>query len=215
MACRYYTGRDRVLIRVERCLRSFAEVLAPVAHRDSPAVQVEASVLSLDEQQYSARLMRINHAGEVCAQALYLGQSLTARDPLLADRLKQAAQEEVDHLSWCDMRLRELNASKSYLNPVLFVGSVAIGCFAGAWGDQWSLGFLAETERQVYTHLSRHLERLPKNDYKSRAILLTMREEEQQHATTAVQLGAAELPIPTRLIMRLFSKIMVTLTFWV
>lgn len=212
---RDYTFFDRVLIKVDRCLQSLSSTLAPPSLRASPAKDLPEPTLSLTEKKHTAGLMRINHAGEVCAQALYLGQSLTARDPSLSEKLRQAAQEEIDHLQWCETRLHELNSHKSVLNPIWFAGSLAIGTFAGLIGDRWSLGFLAETEEQVFQHLSSHLKKLPQQDLKSEAIILTMREEELQHATTAIQLGAATLPPPIKLAMKITSKIMTSTAYYI
>jgi ubiquinone biosynthesis monooxygenase Coq7 len=156
----------------------------------------------------SAALMRVNHAGEVAAQALYQGQGMTARDPAVRDAMQQAAREEIDHLVWCRQRVEQLGSRTSYLNPVWYLGSFSLGALAGALGDKWSLGFLAETEHQVVRHLDTHLERLPEIDMKSAAILRQMRQDELRHATTAVESGAAELPGPVKRMMRLCSRVM-------
>lgn len=212
---RVYTFFDHVLIKIDQCLQSLSNTLTPTSSRPNPAKDLPEPILSAAEQKHSAGLMRVNHAGEVCAQALYLGQSLTARDPKISEALRQAAQEEIDHLQWCETRLQELNSHRSYLNSLWFIGSLTIGTFAGLIGDRWSLGFLAETEEQVFQHLSRHLKKLPKQDLKSEAIILTMREEERQHATTAIHLGAAILPPPIKFTMRLTSKIMTSITYYI
>lgn len=208
---RQYTWFDNFIIKIDNSLHSLHATLSPTSNRPSPATNVSDTTLSPQEQRLSASLMRVNHTGEVCAQALYLGQSLTARDPAVSETLRAAAQEEVDHLKWCEIRLSELNSHKSYLNPLWFVGSLAIGSFAGLIGDKWSLGFLAETENQVFNHLASHLVKLPSHDAKSRAIVLTMQEEEKQHALTATHLGAATLPVPIKMTMRFASKIMTTM----
>jgi ubiquinone biosynthesis monooxygenase Coq7 len=166
------------------------------------------------EKQHSAGLMRVNHCGEICAQALYLGQSITARSPMLKEAFNQAAAEECDHLSWCADRLRELDSHKSYLNPFWFSGSLLIGAFAGIVGDKWSLGFLAQTEQQVYRHLGDHLEKLPVSDLKSRAIVEQMQREEAQHAQTAISHGAKELPLPIQTTMRWVSGVMTTVAYY-
>lgn len=211
---RQYSFFDRLLIKFDRGFQSLANTISPHSNRESPAQNLFEPPLSLDEKKKSARLMRVNHTGEVCAQALYLGQSLTARDEEIANKLKSAAKEEIDHLKWCEIRLNELNSHQSYLNPLWFAGSFAIGSLAGLVGDKWSLGFLAETEEQVYRHLNTHLEKLPEQDNKSRAILITMREEEQQHATHAHRLGAAKLPYPIKITMRATAKIMTGLAYY-
>lgn len=215
MNTRTYTLFDHILIKLDHCLQSLSSTVTPNSVRVSPARDLPEPALSATEQKQIAGLMRVNHTGEVCAQALYLGQSLTARDPSLVEKLRQAAQEEVDHLQWCETRLHELNSHKSYLNPFWFMGSLAIGTFAGLIGDRWSLGFLAETEEQVFQHLSNHLKKLPPQDLKSHAIITTMREEELQHATTATKLGAAILPFPIKFTMRFTSKIMTSVTYFI
>ena len=159
--------------------------------------------------------MRVNHTGEVCAAALYLGQSLTARSPHIKKALTTAAEEEKEHLDLCAQRLKELNSHKSYLNPLWFTGSLLIGTCAGIAGDKWSLGFLAETERQVVMHLGEHLQKLPEADLKSHEIVAKMQKDEAKHATTAMILGAAELPLFVKIGMRLMSKIMTTVAYYV
>lgn len=170
-----------------------------------------ASNSDRSKKQKAAGLMRVNHAGEVSAQALYQGQSLTARDPSLRDRLAQASIEEGDHLNWCRRRLQELGAEPSRLDPFWYMGSLAIGMIAGIAGDRWNLGFLAETEYQVVRHLDEHLGLLPVSDVRSRAILSQMKEDELGHARLAETLGAADLPPPVKGLMKLTSKIMTTL----
>jgi len=155
--------------------------------------------------------MRVNHAGEMAAQALYQGQSLTARDPRLAEKLKSASIEEADHLNWCRNRLEELDERPSLFDPLWYAGSFAIGMVAGIAGDRWNLGFLAETEHQVVRHLSSHLNKLPDNDTRSRAIVAQMKIDEQGHADLAEGLGAAQLPPPVKQAMKLTSKMMTTL----
>ncbi len=153
-------------------------------------------------------LMRINHCGEICAQALYQGQALTSRDPAVRDALRVAADEETEHLAWTEQRIAELGGRKSLLNPLWYAGSLSLGVFAGLLGDQWNLGFLAETERQVEAHLDSHLSMLPAQDGRSRAIVYQMRLDEIQHAEMAIHHGAAELPAPAKLAMKLMSKVM-------
>ncbi|MEO1767341.1 2-polyprenyl-3-methyl-6-methoxy-1,4-benzoquinone monooxygenase [Thiobacter aerophilum] len=204
---------DTLILAFDRGLRTLfapAPTVRPVPGRDL----AEAS-LTEAEQRHAAGLMRVNHSGEVCAQALYQGQALTARNPQARAALRQAAQEETEHLNWCETRLRELGSHKSYLNPIWYTGSLAIGMAAGALGDKWNLGFLAETERQVEAHLASHLARLPAQDAKSRAIVEQMKIDEAKHATTAIEHGGRPLPLPVRLGMRLTSKVMTSLAYWV
>jgi 3-demethoxyubiquinol 3-hydroxylase len=187
---------------------------APSTDRPNPGIKALETGLSPAARDLAGRLMRVNHAGEICAQALYQGQALTARNPRVRSKLERAAQEENDHLAWTAQRVNELGARTSYLNPVWYAGSFALGAIAGFAGDRWSLGFLAETERQVVEHLDRHLARLPAEDGKSAAIVAQMREDESQHATTAEQAGAAELPRPVKRMMRFASSIMTTGSHW-
>ncbi len=163
----------------------------------------------MDERLEAARLMRVNHAGEVCAQALYHGQGLVSRHRNVKEKMQQAMIEEGDHLAWCETRLQELGSHTSYLNPGWYMGSFAIGLLAGLVGDKWSLGFLAETENQVVSHLEKHLQQLPANDKRSLAVLSQMREDESHHRDEAVQAGAAELPGFIKKMMQLVSKVMV------
>jgi len=162
------------------------------------------------ERQQSIKMMRINHSGEVCAQALYQGQALMARSSTQYNNLLQSATEETAHLTWCKQRLQELNGRTSLLNPIWYAGSYVIGVVAGIAGDKISLGFLAETEYQVTAHLEAHLRKLAPNDHKSRAILKRMRDDELQHATKAVQAGGAKLPLPIKLLMRCAAKVLTT-----
>jgi ubiquinone biosynthesis monooxygenase Coq7 len=157
--------------------------------------------------------MRVNHVGEVCAQALYQGQALTARDPHARAALERAAREEEDHLAWSAERIRELDGRTSLLSPLWYAGAFAIGTVAGAVGDRWNLGFLAETERQVEQHLAGHLEKLPDQDQRTRALVEAMRADEARHRDTALRLGAAELPGPVKLAMRLASRVMTTVAY--
>ncbi|HHO58680.1 MAG TPA: 2-polyprenyl-3-methyl-6-methoxy-1,4-benzoquinone monooxygenase, partial [Thiotrichales bacterium] len=166
------------------------------------------------ERKHVAGLMRVNHSGEVSAQALYQGQAVTARDPDVRGKLQQAAIEENDHLKWTHLRLQELGSHTSFLNPLWYTGSFAIGAFAGALGDKWSLGFLAETEHQVVKHLDNHLQQLPAHDARSRAILEQMKTDELKHATTAIENGAAELPFPVKKLMAAMSKVMTTTAYY-
>ena len=157
--------------------------------------------------------MRVNHVGEVCAQALYQGQALTAHDPAMRASLEQAAREEEDHLAWSAARVRELEGRLSLLNPLWYAGSLALGIAAGALGDRWNLAFLAETERQVEEHLSGHLAQLSADDSRTRAVVERMRDEEARHRATAIALGAAEMPAPARLAMRAMARLMTTIAY--
>ena len=168
-----------------------------------------------EERKRVAGLMRINHTGEICAQALYQGQAMTARLPRVRKAMKQAAREEEDHLAWCETRLRELDSRTSYLNPLWYAYSFGIGAIAGIIGDKWSLGFVEETEHQVCAHLSSHLSQLPEHDHRTRAILSEMYKDEARHATTAANAGAAPLPRPVKRLMGFMSKIMTKTTYFI
>lgn len=200
------------MIQADRSLRTIA-AQSPHAARQSPAQGSANPELSTAQSRHAAGLMRVNHTGEVCAQALYQGQALTARLADVRDKMEQAVIEEEDHLAWCQQRLNELGSHTSRLNPLFYLASFGIGALAGAVGDKWSLGFVAETEKQVCRHLENHLNRLPKDDHKSRAILEQMHEDEARHAATATSAGGAELPAPVRLGMALVSKVMTKTTY--
>ena len=202
---------DRALTGFDRALRTVAGVHG--GGRRSPANDVREATLTKDERSHAAALMRVNHVGEVCAQALYQGQALTARDPLIRASLQAAAHEEEDHLAWSADRVRELGGRLSLLNPAWYAGSLALGLAAGMLGDRWSLAFLAETERQVEEHLSGHLEQLSPADSRTRAVVERMRQEEGGHRATAVELGAAEMPAPARFAMRAMAKVMTTVAY--
>ena len=182
----------------------------PSRQRPTPTAQTEVAE-DTNQKERSAQMMRVNHSGEVCAQALYQAQAITARSDTVRQTMQNAANEENDHLSWCEERLDELESHKSYLNPVWYCGSFMIGTFFGLVGDRWNLGFLAETERQVVKHLESHLKKLPEDDHKSRAVVKQMREDEANHATRAVQAGAEELPTLIKRVMALTAKIMTTI----
>lgn len=181
--------------------------------RDNPAQTIQDAELSATEKAESQCLMRVNHAGEVCAQALYQGQALTARRKEVREQMQQAATEENDHLAWCRQRIEELGGRTSLLNPFWYSGSLVIGAITGLLGDKWSLGFLAETEDQVVKHLDGHLQRLPGADNKSQAILQQMRADEAKHKATALHSGGSELPEPARQLMTLLSRVMTTTTY--
>jgi len=211
---RDYTPTDRFLTGLDQAMRTvFGR--PQTTERPNPADGVYDSELSASERKYAARLMRIDHTGEVCAQALYHGQALTARKPETRDSMARSAQEESDHLDWCARRIEELGDRKSFLNPFWYAGSFAIGAAAGLAGDKWSLGFVVETERQVESHLDGHLEDLPANDDRSRAILEQMKQDEIHHADVAQQAGSAELPFPVKLAMKLTSKMMTGSVYWI
>jgi len=188
---------------------------ATPAARGNPAADVREAVLPEAQVKTVAGLMRVNHAGEVCAQALYQGQALTAKEPKVREALNDAAVEENDHLAWCRQRLDELGARTSLLDPLWYAGSFAVGATAGLAGDRWSLGFLAETERQVVEHLEEHLRRIPGEDSRTKVILVQMRDDEAGHATTAVEQGAADLPEPVKSFMRFSARLMTRSSFWV
>jgi ubiquinone biosynthesis monooxygenase Coq7 len=202
---------DALIVEVDRALRAVAGVVQ--ASRPSPAQQVPETPVDDDQRAHAAALMRVNHVGEVCAQALYQGQALTARDAGARETREQAAREEQDHLAWSAERIRELGGRPSLLNPLWYAGSFAIGAVAGVLGDRWNLAFLAETERQVEEHLTGHLQSLPPDDQRTRAVVEAMRADEARHRASAVELGAAELPEPVRRAMRLASKVMTTVAY--
>jgi ubiquinone biosynthesis monooxygenase Coq7 len=205
---------DRLIAQCDDGLRAvFAP--APSAARANPADNIENADLLDAERELSARLMRVDHAGEVCAQALYRGQAVTAQSPDVRNKLAQSAAEENDHLAWTEARIHELESHRSYLNPLWYAGSFAIGALAGLAGDKWSLGFVAETERQVVVHLEGHLERLPRNDQRSRAMLEQMCEDEARHATVAIEAGAVSIPAAARQLMRLTAKTMTHTAYWI
>ncbi len=210
---RRYTLSDHLIGHADNMLRTL--FASPTAARKSPAEDVENGQLERWEVDESRRLMRVNHTGEVCAQALYQGQSLTARDTRLRDVFQHAADEEIDHLAWCEERIKSLNGQTSRLNPLFYVGSYLIGAGTGLLGDRTSSAFLAETEYQVADHLDRHLQRMPAADRKSRSVISKMREEELKHARSAEQSGSAELPEPAKGIMRLMSKVMTGTSYWI
>ncbi len=186
---------------------------SPPAARPNPGRDTPEVELDPDERRHAAGLMRINHVGEVCAQALYVGQASVARDPATRDHLLEAAQEETDHLAWCADRLRELDSRPSLFNPLWYAGSYAIGLLAGLRGDGWNLGFVVETERQVEAHLAEHLQTLPAADLRSRAILETMKLDEARHADHAEAAGARVLPQPVPTLMAAASKLMKSVAY--
>lgn len=185
------------------------------AVRVRPDADIAEPALDDKSKRHAAALMRVNHVGEVCAQALYSGQALTSKNPQIASALQHAADEETDHLAWCEARIHELGGRKSMLNPFWYAGSFALGAVAGALGDKWNLSFLAETEQQVTKHLQNHLQQLDETDLKTRTIVEQMQQDEAAHAAEASQLGASELPAPIKAGMQAMSKIMTTTAYYV
>lgn len=202
---------DQAIVEFDRALRAIwapARTVRPVPGGDLPDVGLDVA-----QRRHVVGLMRVNHCGEICAQALYQGQALTSRDPAVRDALRGAAEEETEHLAWTEQRIAELGGRKSLLNPLWYAGSLGLGLLAGALGDKWNLGFLAETERQVEAHLDGHLASLPETDARSRAIVDQMRLDEIRHAETAVAHGAAELPPVCKLAMKGAAKVMTSLAY--
>ncbi|MGH8581542.1 MAG: 2-polyprenyl-3-methyl-6-methoxy-1,4-benzoquinone monooxygenase [Gammaproteobacteria bacterium] len=211
---RRYSRLDLSIIGLDRAVRT-------VFGRPNPGPRPEPGAAASDgpaaegERRHSAGLMRVNHSGEIAAQALYQAQALVARSALLEDKMARSADEENEHLLWCQARVQALGGHTSYLNPFWYLGSFAMGLAAGLAGDRWSLGFVAETEHQVVKHLDEHLQRLPADDHKSRAILTQMQADERRHATRAVETGAAELPDPVKVLMSMTAKVMTTTAYWI
>lgn len=204
---------DRLIVEFDKGLKTLTANAHSVRPHPDQKISQATDELTSEEKRHAASLMRINHCGEVCAQALYNGQALTAKNPETVKALEQASKEETEHLAWCEKRIQELGGHTSFLNPIWYASSFTLGAIAGALGDKWNLGFLAETERQVGKHLNHHLETLPSNDAKSRAILEQMKIDEAEHAETAVHLGAAELPSPIKAAMQGMSKVMTKTTY--
>jgi ubiquinone biosynthesis monooxygenase Coq7 len=203
---------DRLILQVDQGLRTVFGTPSG-SGRANPSGAINDEPLSSTEKSTSLSLMRVNHAGEVCAQALYQGQALTARRSQTRERMQQAAVEENDHLAWCQQRVQELGGHTSLLNPLWYTGSLAIGAASGLLGDAWSLGFLAETEQQVVKHLEGHLQRLPAGDHRSQAILEQMKTDEAQHRDCAIEAGGRELPVPVRKLMAVTSRLMTTAAY--
>lgn len=202
---------DSLIVEFDKGLRTlFASAASSRVHPDQGLAEAE---LSEQEKRHAQGLMRVNHCGEVCAQALYQGQALTARNPAAREALRQAAFEEVEHLAWTERRIRELGGRPSLFNPLWYGGSLAIGVTAGLLGDKWNLGFLEETEHQVGAHLDSHLQQLPAQDVRSRAIVSQMRDDELKHADMAHGQGAAALPAPVTGLMKLTSKLMTGVSY--
>jgi len=213
---RHYSAIDEIMLQIDNGLRTiFGKPL--ITERADPQDAVPADSkkeLSAKDKTFSARLMRINHAGEVAAQGLYQGQALTANLPDVRDKMQRAAEEENDHLAWCERRIKELGSHTSYFNPAWYLGSISIGALAGLAGDKWSLGFVAETEHQVVKHLNEHLASISENDIESRTVLEQMKIDEGRHATVALEAGAADLPVAVKSLMSLTSKVMTKTAYW-
>jgi len=215
METRRYSPLDHLVINIDQALRTLAGKPL-ITERPNPAQACgNEPELTESEKDESIRLMRINHCGEVSAQALYQGQALTARLDGVRERMERAAEEENDHLEWCEQRVRELGGRLSLLNPLWYMGSFAIGAGAGLFGDKWSLGFVAETEKQVVDHLDDQLGQISENDVKSHVILQQMKADEAHHGASAKLAGGADLPQPVRKLMKLASKIMTSTAYWV
>ena len=210
---RQFTGVDKLIHSFDQALRSLVPG-ATAAHRENPA-NIEETQLAVSEARHVAGLMRVNHSGEVCAQALYHGQALTAKLPNVRREMEQAAIEEQDHLAWCEDRLKELDSHTSLLNPVWYGLSFGMGALAGIAGDKYSLGFVAETERQVSLHLKDHIRQLPEQDERSRKILVQMNEDELHHRDTALNAGGVDLPVPVRIAMTGISKLMTKTSYYI
>ena len=208
-----YTTLDKFIIEFDKALHTLAAT--PKSARPLPGGTLAEADLSEAEKRHAASLMRVNHCGEVCAQALYQGQALACDEPAVTRALASAAREETEHLAWTEQRVAELGGRLSLLNPLWYAGSLALGYAAGKFGTRWNLGFLAETERQVEAHLEGHLERLAPQDIKTRAIVEQMKHDESVHARTAYDLGGAELPEPVKRAMRLSAKLMTQASYWV
>ncbi|QLC72596.1 2-polyprenyl-3-methyl-6-methoxy-1,4-benzoquinone monooxygenase [Pseudomonas sp. LPB0260] len=209
---RHYSPVDRLLLQADMALRTLLPFSGQPS-RPSPAIVQNEVELDAEQARHVAGLMRINHTGEVCAQALYQGQALTAKLPEVRAAMEHAADEETDHLAWCEQRIRQLGSQPSVLNPLFYGLSLGVGAVAGLISDRVSLGFVAATEDQVVKHLDEHLQQLPPEDGKSRAILEQMREDEAQHATSAVEAGGLRFPAPVKLGMTLLSKVMTKSTY--
>lgn len=211
---RHYTFFDRLCLGVDQAVRALTDTVKTTGAA-YPGKDIEEQTLSDNQRKHSAGLMRINHAGEICAQGLYHGQGVVSRSIDVQEKMHVAAIEEGDHLSWCRQRLDELGSHVSYLNPLWYAGSFCIGMVAGMIGDKWSLGFVAETERQVIKHLKGHLQTLPVQDQRSYTILQQMEADEARHRDDAVNLGAKDLPGVIRQTMAMTSKVMVKTAYWV
>lgn len=213
MTTRQFTAIDRMIIEANKALTTIWG-LPETTSRPIPGAELAEAELSVAEKRHSAALMRINDAGEVSAQALYQGQALTAKLPDVREAMEQAALEENDHLIWCQSRIEALGGRRSLLNPVWYAGSFALGALAGKFGDRWSLGFVAETEKQVIEHLDEHLATMSQQDQKSRAVLEKMKQDEAHHGNQAIVAGGAPLPAPIKTLMGMMSKVMTRTSYW-
>lgn len=211
---RQYSLSDRICMGIDDALRAVSGA-SKTTGRSYPATHIQESNLNQNERKHSAALMRVNHSGEVAAQALYQAQGFISRDKKIKNKMQYAAIEEGDHLAWCQKRLTELGSHTSYLNPFWYAGSFTIGLGAGIFGDKWNLGFLAETEQQVVQHLENHLKILRVRDAKSSAILQQMQIDEAAHRDEAIQIGAIQLPAFIKKLMGLMSKVMVKTAYWI
>lgn len=211
---RQYSLFDQVCFGVDQALRAVFDN-PKTTGRSYPAINEMEAEMTVSQRHYSAALMRVNHAGEVCAQALYHGQAVFSHCDAVREKMHQAAIEEGDHLAWCRLRIDELGGHTSYLTLLWYLGCFSIGFTAGLVGDKWSLGFLAETESQVVQHLEKHLALLPLQDKKSYKILQQMQLDEAEHQSDAIQAGASTLPLPIKKLMSIVSKVMVKTAFWV
>ena len=209
---RHYTFADRLLMEADKALRTVSGA-NQANTRPSPANNIDENSLSSEDRQHSAGLMRVNHTGEVCAQALYQGQAMTAELDTVRAEMDQAAKEEIDHLQWCDKRLKELDSQPSVLNPLWYALSFGIGAGAGLIGDKISLGFVAATEEQVSKHLEGHLQTLPVDDKKSRAIVAQMLEDERKHGHSALSAGGKDFPAVVKSLMTSMSKVMTKISY--
>ncbi len=209
---RHYSPIDRLLLQADTALRTLLP-LSGQPYRPSPALVQQEAQLDVDTTRHVAGLMRINHTGEVCAQGLYQGQALTAKLPQVRSAMEQAAEEEIDHLAWCEQRIRQLGSHPSVLNPLFYGLSFGVGAVAGMISDKVSLGFVAATEDQVCKHLDEHLQQLPAEDQKSRAILEQMRSDEAEHAAGAIEAGGFRFPAPVKFGMSLLAKVMTKSTY--
>jgi len=212
---RNFTLVDRFINEIDVAIRTLIPPKNRVSNRLSPALYQKEADLNEQQKKHISGLLRVNHSGEVCAQALYQGQALTAKLEKTREKMAKAAEEEVDHLAWCEQRLYELNAKPSLLNAFWYTGSLFIGALAGFAGDKYSLGFVAETEYQVSNHLQNHLKLLPEKDLKTKAILDQMYEDETHHADTAVEAGAVELPQAIKTLMSVTSKLLTKSSYYI
>ncbi len=206
---------DTLITEVDNALRTLIPPQRRISTRRSPATEIKETELSSSNKKHIAGLMRVNHAGEVCAQALYQGQALTAQLTQVKQQMAQAAAEEIDHLAWCEERLAELGSKPSILNPLWYSGSLLLGALAGLAGDKISLGFVAETEKQVTAHLQKHLQNIPIEDKKTQAILERMQDDEEHHAAEAIKAGGVELPYVIKQVMSVVSKLMTRSSYYI